>query len=178
LLVGLVVLVASLTEGSANDWIALAMTEGHELPKWAGVLGFAAFLGAMTVARIVGVYALDRWGRVATLRVLFACAAAGSMAVVFGSAPLAFLGAAVWGIGASLGFPVGISAAADDPARAAARISTVSAIGYVAFLVGPPLLGFLGDRVGVLHSLLAVAVLIVPALLGAGAVRQLPRPAA
>ena len=51
----------------------------------------------------------------------------------------AFAGAAIWGFGASLGFPVGMSAAADDPRRAALRLSVVSTIGYGAFLCGPPL---------------------------------------
>ena len=77
----------------------------------------------------------------------------------------------VWGLGASLGFPVGMSAAADDPARAAARVSVVSTIGYGAFLAGPPLLGWLGDHVGTLDALLAVAVLMVPAALTVFAAR-------
>ena len=85
------------------------------------------------------------------------------------------LGIVVWGLGASLGFPVGMSAAADDPARAAARVSVVSTIGYGAFLAGPPLLGTLGDRVGTLESLLVVAALMVPAALTVFATR---RPAA
>ena len=67
-------------------------------------------------------------------------------------------GIVLWGVGASLGFPVGMSAAADDPAKAAARVSVVSTIGYTAFLAGPPLLGFLGSRFGVLNALLVVAV--------------------
>ena len=47
-----------------------------------------------------------------------------------------------------------MSAAADDPARAAARVSVVSTIGYTAFLAGPPLLGFVGNHVGTLEALL------------------------
>ena len=50
-----------------------------------------------------------------------------------------------------------MSAAADDPVRAAARVSVVSTIGYAAFLAGPPLLGFVADRVGTLQALLVVA---------------------
>ena len=172
LLVGLVVLVAAFTEGTANDWVAVAMTEGHHLPAWAGVLGFAVFLGAMTAGRILGTAALDRYGRVLVLRLLFVLAFAGSLLVVFGGPFVAFFGAALWGLGASLGFPVGMSAAADDPARAAARLSVVSTIGYLAFLAGPPLLGYLGDHVGVLHALLAVGALLVPALLALPAVRE------
>lgn len=172
LVIGIVVLVAALTEGTANDWVALAVTEGHHQPGWVGVLAFAVFLSAMTAGRLVGGRVLDRHGRVAVLRVLFALAAVGSLLVVLAPTPLAFVGIAVWGIGASLGFPVGMSAAADDPARAAARLSVVSTIGYLAFIVGPPLLGMLGDHVGVLRSLLLVGALAGPALLAVPAVAE------
>jgi fucose permease len=171
LLVGVVTFVAAFTEGTANDWLSVAMVEGHGLPVWAGVLGFATFLSAMTLGRVVGTRWLDRYGRVAVLRVLFLLALCGAALVVFGGPRLAFVGAALWGVGASLGFPVGMSAAADDPARAAPRVSVVATIGYVAFLAGPPLLGLLGDRVGVLRALLVVGVLVLAALLAVPAVR-------
>ena len=61
------------------------------------------------------------------------------------------------------GFPVGMSAAADDPRRAARRVSVVSTIGYGAFLAGPPLLGFVGNQVGTLDSLYVVVAAMVPA---------------
>lgn len=172
LAIGLVVLVAALTEGTANDWIAVAVTDGHDQEGWVGVLAFATFLAAMTAGRLLGAHMLDRFGRVPVLRLLFGLAAAGSLLVVFGTTAMAFAGVVLWGIGASLGFPTGMSAAADDPARAAARLSVVSTIGYLAFLVGPPLLGLLGDHVGVLHSLLLVGLLALPALLAVPAVRE------
>lgn len=172
LAIGLVVLVAALTEGTANDWIAVAVTDGHDQEGWVGVLAFATFLAAMTAGRLLGAHMLDRFGRVPVLWLLFGLAAAGSLLVVFGTTAMAFAGVVLWGIGASLGFPTGMSAAADDPARAAARLSVVSTIGYLAFLVGPPLLGLLGDHVGVLHSLLLVGLLALPALLAVPAVRE------
>ena len=46
--------------------------------------------------------------------------------VVFGTTWVAFIGCASWGVGASWGLPIGRSAAADDPARAAMRLSVVS----------------------------------------------------
>lgn len=156
LLIGLVTLVAAFTEGTANDWLAVAFVEGHELPAWAGVLGFATFLTFMTIGRLLGTRWLDTYGRVPVLRATFALAVVGSALVIFGNAWMAFLGAAIWGVGVSLGFPVGMSASADDPKRAAARMSVVATIGYLAFIAGPPALGFLGDHVGVLRSLLAV----------------------
>ena len=177
LLIGLVVLAAAFTEGTANDWVAVAFADGYDLPRWAGILGFAVFLAAMTGGRLLGTRILDRYGRVPVLRVLFVAAVVGCVLVVFGGAALAFVGAAVWGVGASLGFPVGMSAAADDPRRAAARMSVVSTIGYLAFLGGPPLLGFLGDHVGVLRSLLAVGAMAAVALLVLPAVREPAEPA-
>jgi MFS family permease len=172
LLIGVVVLAAAFTEGTANDWVGVALSDGYGLPRWAGVLGFAVFLTAMTAGRIFGTRALDRRGRVLVLRVLFLAAVVGCSLVVFGGPGLAFLGAAVWGVGASLGFPVGMSAAADEPRRAPARMSVVSTIGYTAFLAGPPLLGFLGDHVGVLRSLLVVGAMAMVALLAIPAVRE------
>ncbi|MGG5260898.1 MFS transporter [Phycicoccus avicenniae] len=172
LLIGVVVLAAAFTEGTANDWLAVAFVEGHELPAWAGVLAFATFLSFMTVGRLVGTGLLDRHGRVPVLRISFGLAVLGALLVVFGPAWLAFVGTAVWGVGAALGFPVGMSASADDPERAAARMSVVATIGYVAFIAGPPLLGFLGDHVGVLHALLVVGALAILALSVVTSVRE------
>jgi cyanate permease len=75
----------------------------------------------------------------------------------------AVVGILIWGLGAALGFPVGMSAAADDPRRAARRVAVVSTVGYGAFLAGPPLLGFVGDHVGTLDSLLVVVAAMLPA---------------
>ena len=163
LAIGLMVMAFALTEGAANDWLALALIDGYDAPRWLGVLGFAAFVVAMTTGRLLGTVVLDRHGRVPVLRGTALLALVGLLLLVLGPHPvLVALGVVAWGLGASLGFPVGMSAGADDPARAAARVSVVSTIGYTAFLAGPPVLGFVGDRVGTLESLLVVAVLLVP----------------
>lgn len=172
LAIGAVVFAAAFAEGVANDWLSVAFVEGHELPNWAGVLGFAVFLGFMTIGRLLGTRVLDRYGRVPVLRVLFGAASLGALLVVFGSSWVAYLGAAVWGLGAALGFPVGLSASADDPRRASARMSVVATVGYAAFIAGPPLLGFLGDHYGVLRALLVVGVLTLAALAAVPAVRE------
>lgn len=173
LLVGLMVLCFAVAEGSANDWISLALIDGYDVDHWVGVTGFAVFVTAMTIGRLGGTYVLDRFGRAPVLWASAAAAASGIVLVVVGGhVVLVGLGILVWGLGASLGFPVGMSAAADESSRAAARVSVVSTIGYGAFLAGPPLLGALGDRVGTLDSLLAVAVLMGPAMMAVLATRQ------
>jgi len=162
LLIGLIVLGMAFAEGSANDWLALAMVDGHGVSNASGAVVLGAFVTAMTVGRIAGVSLLDRFGRVPVLRTSSVLAALGLLIVIFvPSAAVAVLGVVLWGLGSSLGFPVGMSAAADDPRTAAARVSAVATIGYCAFLVGPPLIGFLGEHFGLLHALLIVLVLVV-----------------
>ena len=173
LAIGIMVLAFATVEGSANDWLSLALIDGYSVESWVGVAGFSVFVTSMTLGRLVGPVALDRFGRAPVLWATSAAALAGVLLVVGGGhwLPVGF-GIVIWGLGASLGFPVGMSAAADDPARAAARVSVVSTIGYAAFLAGPPLLGQLGDRVGTLDSLLAIAALMVPAAISVLAARE------
>lgn len=161
LLLGVLVLGLALAEGAAGDWVALALADGHGQSDAAGAAGYGLFVTFMTIGRFAGTPVLDRFGRVPVMRWCAAMAVLGLAVFVFAPAPwLAYVGLAAWGLGASLGFPVGMSAAADDPAKAAARVSVVSTIGYGAFLCGPPLLGLLAEHVGILHSLLAVMVML------------------
>jgi MFS family permease len=173
LLIGVMVLALAMTEGTANDWLAVALVDGHDVSHAVGVAGFAVFVLAMTAGRFAGTGLIDRFGRVAVLWGTMALAGAGVLLIVLAEQPaLVVVGIVLWGVGASLGFPVGMSAAADDPVRAASRVSVVSTIGYAAFLAGPPLLGFVGDEVGTLKALLVVAVLLMPAALVVPAARE------
>ncbi len=173
LLIGVIVLGMALAEGSANDWLPLAMIDGHGLDNAAGAAVLTVFLAAMTVGRVAGSPLIDRFGRVPVLRISAAVAVIGlGMLIFIDNVPLAIVGVVLWGLGASLGFPMGMSAAADDPRTAAARVSAVATIGYVAFLAGPPLIGFLGEHVGLLGALLVVFVFIIAAGLASGAARE------
>lgn len=175
LLVGLVVLAAALTEGAANDWVSLAVVDGFDADHSTGALVFGVFVTAMTGMRLLGTGLLDRWGRVTVLRVCAALSLVGLL--LFALSPwlwLAVPGIVLWGMGAALGFPVGMSAASDEPLRAAQRVAVVSTVGYSAFFVGPPLLGLLAEHVGYRHALLAIALPVVIGLLVVNAARPLP----
>jgi predicted MFS family arabinose efflux permease len=176
LLIGVFVLAFAFTEGTGLDWINVAVIDDYGASAAVGALAFAVFLAAMTTGRWFGPRFLDRYGRVPVLRVLAMCGLVGLGLFVFGrNSLLAFAGVVLWGLGASLGFPVGMSAAADDPARAAARVSVVASIGYCAFLAGPPLIGFLGDHLTVRTALLVVTLLLIMSIAVAGAIRPLRR---
>jgi MFS family permease len=174
LLIGVIMLGFGFTEGAANDWLAIGLVDGYHATETIGAIGFGFFVTAMTLARLFGGYAIERWGRVTVLRGTAASALLGLLLVVSGiSVPFVLLGALLWGAGASLGFPIGMSAAADDPLRAAIRVSVAGSIGYGAFLAGPPLIGLLAEHLGVLRALLVVLVAIGLGLAASGAARPL-----
>jgi fucose permease len=174
LLIGVFVLAFAFAEGTGNDWISVAVIEGRHSTAAVGTLGYATFLFAMTSGRWIGPGLISRFGRVKTTRILCVVGFCGLMIFVFGPGlGVSFPGALLWGLGASLGFPMGMSAAADDPRAAAGRVSVVASIGYCAFLFGPPSVGFLGNHFTVLHALTAVAGLLALAFLIAGTVRPL-----
>ena len=164
LLIGVLVLCFAFTEGTANDWLAVALVDGHGTSEAVGALGFACFVSSMTVCRAAAGSLLSRFGRPLVLRTSAAVGVVGLLLVVLGPAlPFVVVGTLLWGAGASLGFPVGMSAAADDPHGAAVRVSVVSSIGYTAFLAGPPLIGLLAEpeRWGILSALLVTLVALV-----------------
>jgi cyanate permease len=182
-MIGLLALGMAFAEGSANDWLALGLVDGYQVGHAVAALGFGVFVTAMTAARMVGPWTLTRFGRVLSLRTGALMVAAGVLAVVAGphllavagrpaALALAGVGALAWGSGAALGFPVAMSAASDEPRLAAARVSVVSTIGYLAFIAGPPLLGLLADHVGVVRALLGVGAAVLLSLAAAGAARE------
>ena len=75
-----------------------------------------------------------------------------------------FLGLALTGVGVSIGFPLGISAAATlSDEHEAQNIATMAMIAMSAFLVGPPLIGFVAEAVGLRIALM----LMLPGLCAA-----------
>ncbi|WP_417512202.1 MFS transporter [Microbacterium sp.] len=171
---GVVMLGMSFAEGGANDWLALGTAEDHGGGTAMGAAALTVFSVCMTTVRVFGGPLVDRFGRVLVLRVLAVTAAGGILLFILApSLPFALLGAAMWGLGASLGFPLGMSAAADDPAKAAARVSAAATIGYIAFLGGPPVLGLISEHIGLLNTLFILVALVVASGLFSGAAKPL-----
>lgn len=172
LLVGVVVLAMAFAEGSANDWLPLLMVDGHGVSATWGALIYTGFAVMMTVGRLVGGPIVERVGRRRVLLVSAVLAIIGVLAVSYApNMVVAVVAVVLWGLGASLGFPVAISAAGDTPDRASERVSAVATSGYLAFLVGPPLLGFVGERGGLQQAMLIVVALLAVAVVAVIAMR-------
>jgi MFS family permease len=180
LALGLVIVSTAFGEGAAGDWLALAMVDTKQATQPVAALGYGSYSLAMLLGRLLGGPAVDRWGRVAVLRFCGACATVGVLLVCLaGTMPLVLLGALLWGIGLSVVFPVTMSAAGEAvPGRGAEGVTVVSTIGYVGFLVCPPLLGMVADLVPLDRALLLVAGFAALVMMFAGATRsrQMPPP--
>lgn len=169
-LIGVIVLAMAFAEGAANDWLPLLMVDGYHVSATAGSLTFLVFAASMTLGRLAGGPFLERFGRVKIVRISGLTAALGLVVVVVAPSPwMAGAATVLWGLGASLGFPVTVSAAGDHPRDAAARVAAVSTAGYGAFLVGPPALGFLADHIGLRLTMTVVLALVAVATALAGA---------
>ena len=163
LFLGIGILCITLAEGAANDWLALSVVDGyHETPTNAGI-AFAIFNLAMTVTRFFGGNISDRFGRRFTVQTMALTGAVGLVLVIFGPVVMfAWIGAAMWGIGAALGFPLFISEAGEGE-NAARKVTVVTTFGYLAFLVGPPSLGFIAQAIGLLPMLFIIASVLAAA---------------
>ncbi|MFJ6456114.1 MFS transporter [Paenarthrobacter sp. NPDC091669] len=170
LLLGLIVLAMAFSEGTANDWLPLLMVDGHGLTPSGGAAMYAVFAAAMALGRFLGAPVLTRFGRISTIRGSALVGGVGLILVIFpDNQLLAVIGVVLWGMGAALGFPVAISAAGESGPNEAARVASVSAAGYVAFLVGPPALGILGEHFGLRLATTVVLVLLVLAAIASAA---------
>lgn len=141
----------TIAEGASNDWLVLSFVQGYGVTRTQAGAAFACLTIAMTLARFFGTNLVDRFGRHKALRGFALVGMFGILLVILGhNLWLGYLGSAMWGVGVALGFPLFISSAGEGQ-NAARRVSFVTSFGYAAFLVGPPLLGFIGQSVGLLN---------------------------
>ncbi|TDN44275.1 fucose permease [Curtobacterium flaccumfaciens] len=172
LLIGVVMLGVELGEGSANNWLALAATDGHGQSAAVGALFFTAFAVSEAATRVFAGPVVDRLGRVATIRWTTALGIVGAVLFIVGDSWwLTLIGVVLWAVGVSMGFPLGMSAAAQSGPNPAARVSVVASIGYFANFAGPPVVGAIAEHVGALSALWLVAVLFVAAFAASGSLR-------
>lgn len=171
ILIGGIVLAMALAEGAANDWLPLLMVDGHGMDATLGSLVYAGFAAAMTLGRFAASFFLSRFGRAPVMRASAVAGALGLLLVIASdNAVVAGVSVLLWGLGASLGFPLALSAAGESGSDETARVSLVATIGYVAFLVGPPGLGFLGEHIGLRAAMLVVLAFVALAAVLAPAV--------
>jgi MFS family permease len=159
---GIGILGITIAEGASNDWLALGVVEGYHSSATNAGISYAVLLSAMTLTRFFGGNLADKIGKARALQSLAVVGIIGLILVIVGAPNviLAWVGSALWGVGVALGFPLFLSAAGEGE-HAAKRVSFVALWGYGAFIVGPPLLGFVGQVWGILSIFGAITGFLV-----------------
>ncbi|HEV2778656.1 MAG TPA: MFS transporter [Actinophytocola sp.] len=162
-----------LCEGAVTDWSAVYLREQLAASPAAAAVGYSAFAVAMAIGRLSGDRLTSAWGRRRLVRIAGAVATCGAAAILI--APVLWLGLAgfaLLGVGLSVAFPNVLGAAAEeDPRRVDASIAAVSTVGYLGFLLGPPLIGLLAQAIGLRGGLSPLLVCAACVLLLAGTLR-------
>ncbi len=173
LVIGVMVMCSTIGEGSAADWLALHMVEDHNTSAAIGTSVYVIYALFLTGGRLGGHLLINGLGRVNAIRVSGVVTFIGVVVVILApSTPLSYVGAALWGLGLAVVFPAAVSAAGElGGAYAGQTISTVVTIAYGGFLIGPPMLGFLGDHFGLSNAFWVVAVLALGYAALAGSAR-------
>lgn len=175
-----VTLSAMLMEGASMDWSAIYMRTVFESGPLTAGFTVALFAFSQATTRFFADSFVDRHSPSGVARVLLATMMAGVFTVFFSPLPfISMLGFALLGIGSSAIFPLAISAAAQRTDRPAAiNVAALSQISFVAFLLGPPLLGFVSDYWGIRSAYGIGIPFILLSLAAAGALGRRPSPSA
>jgi MFS family permease len=159
----LVTLAAMVLEGAGADWSAIYMRDVFGASPFAAGAAVTIGAAAQAVARLAADGFVQRHGPVRVARSLLALLGMGAALVLLAPQPrLALLGFALMGVGTSAIFPLAMSAAAQCNDRpAAANVAALAQISFVAFLLGPPLLGWVATAWGIRWSF-GIALPLVP----------------
>ncbi len=151
----------TMTEGAIADWSAVYLRDVMNSEGAQTGLGYSVFAFMVAAGRFSGDYMKRRFGAVAIARGCGIASLAGMLVVLLAPAtPLALLGFAAVGVGVSVGFPLAVTAVASLTDRPpASSVATLSFAALSGFLIGPPIIGFLGEHLGLRAGL---TVLLLP----------------
>jgi fucose permease len=147
---GLVALLALLSEGAMVDWSAIYLRQSLGTSASFAATGYAAFSLAMALGRFGGDWLRARFPAVRLVR-LSGALAAGALgaALLLGEPHVALLGFAGIGFGLANVVPILFSAAGRAPGvPPGTGIAAVATVGYLGFIAGPPLIGFVAQAAG------------------------------
>jgi MFS family permease len=162
-ILGTIAFAGLLTEGGTGNWSAVYMRDTlHAQPAVAG-LAYTAFTLMMVTVRLLGARLLRRYSPRQVISVCAAIATVGiGTALVIGNPVAGIIGFGLFGVGLASIIPMVFSAAGNQPDMAAGTaVATVSAVGWIGFMVGPPLIGLVAG-----HSSLSIALIVFPLLTG------------
>ncbi|MDH6532942.1 fucose permease [Aurantimicrobium minutum] len=164
LAVAFIVVGFTLAEATASSWLPIALVDAG-LGAAIATGAYTVFAGTMMIGRLTGGPVVDRLGRSRALAIFGVITAVGIFIVVatnFIALPL--IGAALWGLGNSLGFPMSVAAVSREPRLSSSRVNVLVVSSNVTGVTGPPILGFIGQSLGLFTAFIVPALLVLAGL--------------
>ena len=161
LLLGLICFCVAMSEGAMADWSSLYYRQVINQPHVVSALGYTAFALFMSIGRFIGDPLIERWGHKNILKANGLLILAGmTISLATTSPAVVMVGFALVGLGVSSVFPVVyILATKEKTMMPSAAIAAVSSVGFIGFLIGPPIIGFVAQLTGLRLALTIVIVL-------------------
>jgi MFS family permease len=179
---GLISFASMACEGTMIDWSGIYLQKAVHTSRELATLGFTIYMIAMTLGRLTGDRFTNRYGTRTMLTYSGGLIALGLLvAVLLPYAPTAIFGFILTGFGVSCVIPTVFSMAGrSEGMSSGSAIAAVSTIGYLGFLIVPPLVGSVAQVAGLRSAYAMMAAfgilitILVPFTLG----KQNKRPAA
>jgi MFS family permease len=155
LLLGILCLIVFMGEGSVTDWSGVLLNDFRHVDLNFAGMGYVAFAAMMTLNRLTGDIVVAKLGRRAVMLGGSSCAAIGfALAALVPNWLTSVLGFAMVGIGLANVVPILFTATGNqDDMPANLALSSVTTMGYIGLLAGPPMLGFIAHKTSLLISL-------------------------
>ena len=180
LALGLVALCVMVGEGAMADWSAVYLRNNIGTAEGVAAAGYATFSIAMATGRLLGDRLTARFQPVNLVRAGGTLAATGLLlTIIFGNAAVTLAGFALVGLGFATVVPIVFTAAGNTRGVApGVALASVSSLGYLGFLFGPPVIGFAAEALG-LRGALGIVVLtsLIAVTLAPAVVRRHTKPA-
>ena len=159
---------AMLVEGASIDWSVIFMREIHSASPF--ISGFSLAMAAFSQAwvRFFGDNLLNKFGPILiSVASLFFMFLGIFLVVLSNSSTLAILGFLFMGAGSAVIFPMAVSIAASRSDRPAeTNVASLTQFAFAMFLLGPPVLGFIGEAYSLRWSFsLCIPLLILSCLM-------------
>ncbi|MCC9622928.1 MFS transporter [Thalassospira sp. MA62] len=151
---GICAFIGQFGEGTITDWATVFMNTELDSGATLAAVGFAIYSCTMAATRLSGDWLVGRFGRPTVLLTSSVLASLGTFVIALSPHfAVAWIGCAISGMGLAVILPLLLSAAAETTGKGGgAVVSTIAATGYSAIMAGPPIIGALGEAIGLVAA--------------------------
>ena len=161
LLLGMIAFCSLLCEGAMSDWSGVYFKNIVEAPASMITIGYVAFTATMALGRFLGDWLVTKLGVKKMLQISGTLITSGLLlSVFFPNIVTATLGFLLVGFGVSSVVPIVYGLAGKSKTMSpGTALASVSTIGFLGFLIGPPVIGFIAQAVSLRWSFTLIGIL-------------------